>query len=288
MLSHYARIMLATIFVGSTALAACSGTTGPSTKGEVTNAESKSEAHESNVPVIGLALRLDTLKLRPEQRKTIEAMEVDLEAKGAGVRKEGKALAIFRADGVDCGKVDQEAIDAQSAKVKTAMEAQKPVFLAAMQKLHDTLDMEQRKALVAGMHDHFMGMGKGKGKEKDGDHKESHWGHHGGGKHGMKGLLKDLNLTDEQKDAFHAAMKADHKEHKSEKGGFHEARAKMKEAAEAFVSDSFDANKFDLPNHAGGFAARMAKMVEVGIPILNADQRAILAKRLRAHADKMG
>jgi Spy/CpxP family protein refolding chaperone len=269
MFSQLARITIATIFVGSAALAGCSGgsSNGPAT---TATAEVKAGVPDGHLPMVDLALKLDGLKLRPEQRTTLEAMQTDLQAKTGEVRKEGKALALLLASSLDAGKFDSTAVEGQIAKVKTALDAQKPVHQAAMAKLHDTLDKDQRQALVDGMH------GKLKG------------GHEGKG-FGMKKFMGDLNLTADQKDALHAAMKQQHKSN-PDKGAQHEwssGKDQMKQMADAFVSDQFDAQNTHVGMHAGGFAVRAAKFVEVAIPILDADQRAALAKTIRAHADKI-
>jgi len=274
MLSQLARITLATVFVGSVAFAGCSGPASTNPPGTNVTAEAKS-GPQGHAPIVDLALTTESLKLRADQRKTLETVQTDLQAKTGDVRKEGKALALALASSLEAGKLDHDTIDPQVAKVKSAIEAQKPVHQAAMQKLHDTLDKEQRQALVEAMHDKFKGHHEGFGK---------------GGFH-MKKLLGDLNLTSDQKDALHAAMKAQFKGDHKEKGDSHEwgkvGKEHMKKLADTFVSDDFDATKAHMGMHPEAFAMKAAKFVEVAIPILDADQRATLAKKIRAHAEKM-
>ena len=88
-----------------------------------------------------------------------------------------------------------------------------------------------------------------------------------------------------------AQFKGQKGEHHKEKGDSHEwgkvGKEHMKKLGDTFVSDDFDATKAHMGMHPEAFAMKAAKFVEVAIPILDADQRATLAKKIRAHAEKM-
>ena len=271
------RLALASVFVSATALAACSGgsASGAPTSAltEGVGAEAKGEAHVAHFPFLDHALESDAVALRPEQRTALEAVRADLVVKTADSRKEAKAFAELLAKDVEAGKLDRAEVDAQIAKMQAAGEANKPAFQAAMTKVHDTLDMSQRKALVASMHD---------------EHGE--WKHHGFHKQ-----MKELDLTSEQKEALHTAMKAERAAHEGDSAAgaahFKEMKLHMKETADAFVSDGFDAKTVDLGRHAMGaakWATHAARFVEVAIPILTSEQRALFAKQIRARAEKIG
>jgi Spy/CpxP family protein refolding chaperone len=125
------------------------------------------------------------------------------------------------------------------------------------------------------------------------ERKEKGFMHHEGGGGGfgmhMKQLAEDLNLTDAQKQAFHDEFASMPHPDKSQFEGMKE---KMKAVGEAFATDSFDAKALGvgekIPTMAKNFGTRMEHMVEAAIKILDANQRVMLAAKIRDHAAKMG
>lgn len=244
-------------------------------------------------PLGRFARVLSEMELRADQQKTVDALMADLEQKAEPIRKAKADGAKELAKQVRAGKVDRAALEAQRDAIAKAAEAMVPAIQDAANKLHATLDADQREALI----------------EKVREHR----GHHGGGKHHgpgeargpgehrvgpggrmaqMKEMAERLGITEAQRDQIRDAMKASFEQHKGEKGDMHakfeEGREKMKAFAEAFVSDSFNAKEFDfkgplsgMMHHGGG---RMLHFVETAMPILNAEQRVKLADEIEARA----
>jgi Spy/CpxP family protein refolding chaperone len=286
MLTQFSRLVFASVFVSASSLAACSGgNTGNAPTSAAAGA--KSEAVQvARLPFLDHALNSDAVALRPEQRTALEAVRTDLVSKTADARREAKALAEILAKDVEGGKFDRAEVDAQIAKLVAATDANKPAFQDAMTKVHDILDQGQRKALIESMHAGARG--------EKGKHHEGRPGHEGGG-FGFRKEMEELNLTTAQRDALHTAMKAQHeategKDKKPDGQDWKAMKTHMKETADAFVSDKFDAKTVDVGmGRMGGarFATHAARFVEVAIPILDAPQRAILAKQIRARAAKI-
>lgn len=251
------KVLSAAFFALALAAAGCGA---KSTPAPDPTAESASPL-EARVPFLDVALASNDVALRPDQRKDLEALKASLVAKHAAVKTEMKSLGTLLADGLEKGALDDTSVDAQLAKVHGAADAAKPDFVAAMQKLHDALDASQRQALVAAMKEH-KGM------------------HHRG--HGFMAVLKDLDLSSQQKDALRTAMGG----HEHE--GFEKAHAEMRAAFESFASDSFDAKSLEAMHAKGpaAFADKSVKFVRAAMPILDQAQRAKLAAAIRARVEK--
>jgi Spy/CpxP family protein refolding chaperone len=117
---------------------------------------------------------LESIVLKPEQKTAIEAIEADLEKlRDASLQPRAK-LERDVADGVTAGKLDHKKTDADVAALSTSAAATVPSMQDAMNRLHKTLDVDQRKKLIETM--------RAKGKEM-----RAHMGmgEHGMGEHGM-------------------------------------------------------------------------------------------------------
>ena len=110
------------------------------------------------------------------------------------------------------------------------------------------------------------------------------------------GLLKDLNLTQAQKDQIKAKLEADRPAKPTDaeiaqwKANHEAMRTQMTARLQTFVGTSFDANAFVAPP-AGGTPAEMgpgkggdhfAKELQAIVSVLDATQREALAKKLEA------
>lgn len=247
------KLLSLALVAGSLASVACGGTaTATDTK-----EESAASAVVERVPFLDVALGAD-IGLRDDQRKSLEALRATLATKNDAVRTEGKALANMLADALEKGSLDKTAADAQVAKIAAASAAARPDIQAAIAKVHAILDPAQREAVAAAMKDH-------KGK-------------HFGGKGHMLAMVKDLDLTSEQKDALKAVWHAQH-----EKSGDHQTKKiAFLAALDSFAKPDFDATS--LPEHhktPASFAERGVAMVQAAIPILDQAQRVKLAAALR-------
>jgi uncharacterized membrane protein len=250
------KLLSLALVAGSLALVACGGT-GSATD---TKEESAASPIAERVPFLDVALRAD-IGLRDDQRKSLEALRATLATKNDAVRGEGKALANMLADALEKGSLDKAAADAQVAKIAAASAAVRPDIQAAIAAVHATLDPAQREALAAAMK----------------EHKGRHFGF-GGGKGHMLAVMKELDLTSEQRDQLRAIWHAQH-----ENGGDHQAKKTAFHAAlDSFAKPDFDVKSLPEPHrNPATFAERGVALVQAAIPILDQAQRQKLAAAIR-------
>jgi len=222
--------------------------------------------------------------LRADQKATVDAAIADLQKQGEAHGDAGKQLASDLADGVAAGKIDHAKTDADVKKLVAAVDATKGSVQDDVNNLHKTLDAAQRKKVVEEM--------RAKGEEmqamheKDGAEEGEHEGR-------MKMLADSLGLSPEQTDKLKAKtkdlMKTQMAAMKTNMGVMHKH---MKEIADAFESDKFDAKKVGVGTHAGDMAKTMAKnriqFVEAVLAVLTPEQRAKFAEHIRSHAEEGG
>ena len=223
-----------------------------------------------------LVAALHELDLSDAQRATIKG-ELDAlhEAKGEPKDRAGfEAHRTAVAAAIRSGKIDEAALQPPAMK-----EPQDGARLAkAMQTLHETLTVEQRKQLVETMsakaekhEDHF-----GPKREK---------GEMGGP---LGHMLRGIDMSDAQSEKVSAALaklapeEADREAMKAKHEAF---RKGMRERLASFASDRFDASAFaappkdaPMPRPEAG-PGMMVKALATVVPLLDEAQRAELAKR---------
>jgi Spy/CpxP family protein refolding chaperone len=265
-----------------TSLAACSGqasTDGTaSTNNAVANAAQtdKGEAYRGFMHGPGslvFAALHENIDLTDAQRATIQAAADSIKPKKGEFKPsaEMKAHHAALAAAVRAGKIDTTTLTAP--KIEIDHSAQDANLVKALTTLHDTLNKDQRAALVAAV------------QKKAADHKpgkEMKEGHHG--HHGPMGFLKDLDLTQDQKDQIKAKLEADKPQvdHEAMKAQHEAFKKDMDARLASFVSDQFDAKAFIAPpaNAPKMNGDHFAKMLSVVVPILTPDQREKLAQKL--------
>ncbi|HMJ15083.1 MAG TPA: hypothetical protein VK524_26900, partial [Polyangiaceae bacterium] len=111
-------------------------------------------------------MSVKSLELKPEQKTEVAAIEADLEKLGAQHEELGKKLGNDVADGVAAGKIDRAKTNADIKEITKAIEGTVPGIQDAVNRVHKTLDPEQRKAVVESMtamaekmREHGAGMG---------------------------------------------------------------------------------------------------------------------------------
>lgn len=251
-----------------------------------------------------LGAALHELDLSDAQKTTIKGALEGLHDDGF---ERPKAPEVFTAlaAGVRAGSIDKAAIEAKVAKSGDAMEEHKAKMASALTTLHTTLTKEQRRALVDAMTAKMeergekgprgpMGEGKGRrGGDDDGEGWGGPKGERGGrGEHGMKGgplghMLRDLDLTEEQRAQIDKALEAsrpDEADMEEKKEAFEAKRAEMKAQLESFASDSFDAKAFlargDAKHGPKAHFDHMISALSAVVPILTEAQRNTLADQL--------
>jgi len=250
-----------------------------------------------------LVVALHELDLTAEQRKTIEgALDAMGEKDHAAMAAMGKVLA----SGVRAGKIDEAAVKAKAAELEQQAEGRRAAVGKALDTLHATLTPAQREALVAKVEEHMQnrppppfagpnGEGRGpEGKGPEGEGRGPERGGHGAhGPHGPLGfLLHDLELSDEQREKIHAGLEAA----RPDKPAREEMEKRHEEmlARQKAVLASFRGEKFDgaaaLPDKPAGEppVVHLVKALDVIVPVLDADQREALAKRLEEGPPRMG
>jgi Spy/CpxP family protein refolding chaperone len=244
-----------------------------------------------------LLMSVKSLELKPDQKAEVAAIEADLEKLGQQHQGLGEKLGNDVAEGVAAGKIDRAKTNADIKEITQAVEASVPGIQDAVNRLHKTLDPEQRQAVVASMtamadkmreHGAAMGMhGGGRGAGMGGPHaaqaggpdprphaagpgKPGHGkGDLGGagargpgmGEHGpMAMLTQDLGLTPEQNEKIRTKLEAEIKAQKAAMQAQMTAMTKQLEIiGKAFATDTFDAKKAGVGKQASAMTKRMAE-----------------------------
>lgn len=230
------------------------------------------------IKMVGAAL--GEVALRPEQRTEIEKLAADAAARHAPLYEGKKQLMLTFADLVETGAIDRATLQTGVDKVAGDLEKSRNDDRAAIVKLHDLLDKQQRGDFVDALEDQF------KGK------------HEGGPRAGfgqLRKLAEDMKLTDDQKDkvkdVFKDAWREGKKEHHGDKHGWggRGDRKAGKHALEAFRDDKLDLDKalppMDVKAMASGGVEHVAKIAGKILPILTPEQRKIAADKLREMAN---
>lgn len=263
--SRHLRSAMAALLVSGAALSsiACGGTAPPPAE----------TAAEQRGPAGVLRLALEDLDLEGGTRAAALAVADDLHAATEPVRAEQQRVAAALGDRIAAGTLTRADIDAAVADLDKAGRAAVPAFQSAANRLHALLDEEQREDLLDALRD--AGRARFHGE--------------GGPRERMKQLAEDLELTDEQREAIRDKVKEEiHRARAEGRGRFEAARERWKAAAEAFVSDDFDAAALGLGE---GLAIRRTfletklRVVEAAVPRLSPAQRQKLAAFVRARGD---
>ncbi len=211
--------------------------------------------------------------LRDDQRKQIEELAQQAEARHTATAQAHKAAAEELATEIERGSLDRAAFSAKIDAAVAAAEAARPADRAALEKLHAILDASQRAAFVDAL-------------EKRGHEKmEGHKPHER-----MAEWATDLKITDAQRDQIKDALKAELEKNHGE--GMREMRAhheKAKKTFEAFREDKFVVDEVapveDLRSHAKEGGEKIMSLVAAVLPILTPEQRSIAAKKIRERAE---
>jgi Spy/CpxP family protein refolding chaperone len=292
MLTNSLKFFAPVLFAASLAIGGCASASSNVDPDETVAAKSEAANAASDADSRGmhghplLAAALKELDLSAEQRKTIQSA-VDNMHTGNG--EQMKAIHKALADDIRAGKIDEASLKAKEGEMEKAGAEHRAAVVKAVETLHATLTPAQRTQLVTIVKDRMQKHMQHEGKEGHEGHgkpgHEKHGEHHAGRGGLMMFMLHGIELRDDQKKAIEAAMppkpEMDGDDKDGKDGKFEEHRAQMDAALEAFKGDKFDAATV-LPEHEGKnqMAERFVKMLQVVVPILDADQRAELAKRV--------
>lgn len=228
--------------------------------------------------------QIDALSLRPSQRAAVAEVEQNLRADLAPHRETVRQVAQTFAGGIETGRIDAGETAAQQAALVATIADMRASVASALDAVHDTLDAEQRLALVTNLRaQHASDRGhEARGREEGAprDHAP------------LAKLALALALTDEQKQAVRDAFQKGTDEIFPDRKVRREVwEAKMKALADAFVTDSFNAADFDLATGAEdgikAFGEASARAIALSGSVLSDGQRRSLAEMIRAHAEKI-
>jgi len=213
---------------------------------------------------------LAKVTLRPDQQPVVDQLGKDATARHEVIKTARVALRNAIADQVQAGKIDRAALKPQTDALLAAIDQSRPADRAAMVRLHDILDKNQRgqfvDALQAQFHDRMHGGRPGMGHARQ-------W-------------ASDLNLTDAQRDQIRAAVKSKFEGQREQmKDQWKATREQGHQMLESFRQDQFtlDANSpelFGRDKIAGG-VGKMIDFAEAAVPMLTPEQRAIAAQKIR-------
>ncbi len=225
-----------------------------------------------------IVMSLDTLGLPANERAKVEKIRSDLHTRMQPALTADRALTSALADGLDAAAFDSAKVDAAVAEVGTAVASVHDASAEALNELHAVLTPPERAALVDKVQSHYAVWRRANAEETPNDEASS--GH-------LAMLAGDLGLSQEQTERIRAGMADGLK-------GLPRVDAKEQETQLKAFADAFRAEQFDAKSLVGGGAAsahlagwgalHLAHFVQAASPVLSAEQRAILSKRLRDHA----
>lgn len=266
------KLARAFLFSTLTFAAACGGSVEQqpqTTASAVTKAPVGANTH-GTVKMVGDAL--GEVSLRTEQRTAIEQMASDAETRHAPSLAARTDLMNSFAAMVEAGTIDSAALQGKVDVVASNLEQIRTDDRAALLKLHDLLDKDQRDEFADALEKQF--------KAKHGDFREGHAK--------LKELGAGLNLTDDQKDKIKDVLKESFKDaRKDMKAHFKDFKGRGK-ALDAFREDKLDLDKamppIDIKSTAHLAAQHIGDTAQKLLPILTPDQRKQVADKLRTMA----
>jgi hypothetical protein len=218
---------------------------------------------------------LSKVTLRADQQSVVNALTQEAEARHANVHQARLALRGALADQVQAGKIDRAALKPSQDALLAAIEQTRSLDRAALVRLHDTFDKNQRNQFVDALEAEFRGHGGGPG-------------HAGGPGERLRQWGTDLNLTKAQREEIGAGIRAKFDQQGGPQGMAKEhwraAREHGHQLLESFRQDQFapDANGPMGTDQIGRGIDRMITLAEVAVPVLTPEQRAIAAQKVRS------
>jgi Spy/CpxP family protein refolding chaperone len=223
-----------------------------------------------------LQVAIDEVDLDAKQREEASALIEEVRAKLEPARAERRRVAGEIADKIAQGTLTRADSDAAVGALVKVEASAAPALQDTANRLHGLLDADQREELLDAVRSTW----------------RERWHSEGGPKTELKRLAKELDLTDAQRDAIKEKVKAElEREKPALRAKMESARDRLKAAADAFESDSFDAAALDLAKDGlsmrRSFLSVMLRVVEASLPTLTPAQRAKLAEFVRSRADMM-
>ncbi len=276
------RVSMMTLLVaGAAGMTACK-TAQPSDAQPAAEAQAtqvSTSEHQPGARVFKRVLSLDTL--RPEQRAAVAEVEQTFRADLAPHRETMRQVVDTLASAVAAGELSEDQLASQQEALVDGLADARSAIARALNDVHDTLDQEQRAALVADLranpwHEHTDAERAERAKK---DPSLAKW------------VLR-LALNEEQQKALKEALDEELDQAFPDRKARREAmEARMKAMATAFVSEDFDAGEFDMMEGAEegvrSLTTIASRVVGATGSILSAEQRMMAAELLRERAAKL-
>ena len=237
------------------------------------------EAAPQSRLTIWIKASLDDTDLRPDQRAITASIVADLDVKMAPSRAARRRLAAQIADEIAAGSLTEERLEGRLAEIARSDEAAGAAIDSAANRLFGALEGRQRSRFIHAMRANFRlaaldGGHAGKGK----------------GKHLVRALIAELDLSKDQRHVIRAKVREEIKE---SVGSFreqrHALRDRLRTAARLFRGDQFDASGLGrdaLAMKRANLTIRL-RVASAALPSLSAEQRAKVAAHIRAQSESL-
>jgi Spy/CpxP family protein refolding chaperone len=232
-------------------------------------------AQSTHGPLKLLGDAMGDVPLTAAQRAQVEQLATDAEARHADARAARQALVLALADQVQSGAVDRPALQPKIDALSAAIAKAQPADRSSLEQLHAVLTADQRTAFVDAL-EARIAEHKGKALES----------------HPLKRWADDLKLSVDQRaqimtalhDRFAKAAHGDHPEHAWMEGAHHGEKVLAAFKQDRFVLDEV-APARDVSQAAAKMSDHVLGLAETVLPLLTADQRSLLAAKLRERAN---
>jgi hypothetical protein len=227
--------------------------------------------HHHGGIILLIAMSLETLSISEAQEPAIDRVRTSLRTAMAAARVSDDSLLKALADGVDAGHVDGAALDVALATVGEQSAAVYAASVDALNELQRSLAPSQRAALFDKVAWHWTVWQSANG----GSSQNNDW---------VVTIMDNLQLTARQAEDVHTALAT--RRRGAPAFDPKEVTASLRSLADAFQKTDFDARTITAASLADRHmatwgAGRLAYQVEAAVPVLDADQRALLGSTLR-------
>ena len=228
---------------------------------------------------------LEAMDLNPDQRTKVDAIRGDVQATFDAIHRDGRELALALAASIDGGRLDVAAVREKRLAFEARVAAARVAFADAANAVHGTLDPAQRTELVLTLRAKREGRSTPKelaAEEATGERKQHE-------ERGVSRLASELGLSADQTRALHdgarAIVDAAFPDRKARR---EKAEAEIKAAEEAFMTNTFDAHRYELGKDASEWVDTASKgataLSDLAASVLTQSQRAALAQKIREGA----
>lgn len=209
-------------------------------------------------------------QLRPEQRPEVDKLRSEYKARHEPVRAAKRELMSAVAAQIETGKIDRCALASPIKEVASAMAQARPADRAALERLHEIMDPDQRAKFVDALRRGWEARERARAPRAMAEKVE-----------------KELNLTPDQGEKLERIFTG-LREVRDAQPAKAENRERWRKMLDAFKTDRF---VIDEAAPMGDVAAQTTEKLEFGlwageavVPVLNAEQRRTLAQRIREKA----